>query len=328
MKAAVSVEPRSLQVRDVPTPVLEPNDVLVKVYYAGICGTDLHIFHGTSSNVAYPVVQGHEFSGEVAAVGSGVQDVAVGARVVAEGRAGTGFSRDGAFAEYLSVPKDMLHVLSPAVDMLDATLIDPLACAVHAVEQAQLSPTDRLVIVGQGSSGLCMLQAARAMVGCPVAVVDRRHERLALSQRFGAEVAVSATERESLTEWAGPSGIDCVIDATGNAEAIDLALSLVRRDGRIVVYGVFGRRIEFDIDQIVYKQISMRGAVGSHGTWQQAIHLLEHRKVDLQPIITRSVPLQQLGDALRELENGSRDIKVVVQPWPSDPQARSRGPIA
>lgn len=314
MKAAVSVEPRSLQVRDVPTPVLQPDDVLVKVHYAGICGTDLHIFHGTSANVTYPVVQGHEFSGEVAAVGSGVQDVAVGARVVAEGRAGTGFSRDGAFAEYLSVPKDLLHVLPRDVDMLDATLIDPLACAVHAVEQAQLSPTDHLVIVGQGSSGLCMLQAARAIVGCPVAVVDRRHERLALSQRFGAELAVSASDQVSLTEWAGLSGVDCVIDATGNADALDLALSLVRRDGRIVVYGVFGSRISFDIDQVVYKQINMRGAVGSRGTWQQAIQLLERRKVDLQPIVTRSVRLPQLADALRELEDGSRDIKVVVQP--------------
>jgi L-iditol 2-dehydrogenase len=314
MRAAVSVEPRSLEIREVPTPALESNDVLVKVHYAGICGTDLHIFHGTSANVSYPVIQGHEFSGEVAAIGSGVQDVAVGARVVGEGRAGTGFRRDGAFAEYLSIPKDMLHVLPRDVDMLDATLIDPLACAIHAVLQAQLSPSDHLVIVGQGSSGLCMLQAARALVGCPVAVVDRREERLALSRRFGAQLAISATEQASLPDWAGPSGIDCVIDATGNTDAIDLALHLVHRDGRIVVYGVFGTRIQFDIDQVVYKQITMRGAVGSQGTWKQAIDLLEHRRVDLQPIVTCTVPLAQLGDALGKLEDGSREIKVVVQP--------------
>jgi 2-desacetyl-2-hydroxyethyl bacteriochlorophyllide A dehydrogenase len=316
MRAAVSVEPDSLELRDVPTPTLEPDDVLVKIHYAGICGTDLHVFHGTSANVHYPVIQGHEFAGEVVALGSGVQTVPIGARVVGEGRAGTGFRRDGAFAEYLSIPKEMLHILPSGIEMLEATLVDPLACAVHAVHRAQLSASDHLVIIGQGSSGLCMLQAARALVGCPIAVVDRREERLALSRRFGAELAVSsATDaRVALTEWADPSAIDCVIDATGNAEAIDLALGLVRRDGRVVVYGVFGSRIDFDIDQVVYKQIEMRGAVGSQGCWPQAIDLLEHRQVDLEPIITRTVPLALVGDALGELADGSRDIKVVVQP--------------
>jgi L-iditol 2-dehydrogenase len=319
VKAAVSIEPRRLEVREVPMPSLAADEVLVKVHYAGICGTDLHIFHGTSANVTYPVIQGHEFAGEVAEVGSGVRDVHVGARVVAEGRAGTGFRRDGAFAEYLSVPGDMLHVLAPGVDLFEATLIDPLACAINAVRQARLSSGEHLVIIGQGSSGLCMLQAARATIGCPIAVVDRREERLALSRRFGAELALEAGHADTdpllmLSDWAGPAGIDCVIDATGNQEAINLALHLVRRDGRVVVYGVFGKRIEFDIDQVVYKQIAMTGAVGSSGCWEEAIQLVQQRRVELAPIVTRRVSLHSLAETFVNLENGSPEIKTVVQP--------------
>jgi L-iditol 2-dehydrogenase len=317
VKAAVSIEPRRLEVREVPVPSLAADDILVKVDYAGICGTDLHIFHGTAPNATYPVIQGHEFAGEVADVGSGVRDVHIGARVVAEGRAGTGFRRDGAFAEYLSVPCEMLHALAPDVDLFEATLVDPLACAINAVRQARLSSSEHLVIVGQGSSGLWMVQAARALVGCPIAVVDRHAERLALSRRFGAELAFDASQQDpllALSDWAGPSGIDCVIDATGDQDAINLALGVVRRDGRVVVYGVFGKPIQFDIDQVVYKQIGMTGAVGSSGCWPEAIQLVQQRRVELAPIVTRTVSLGSLAETFADLEHGSPEIKVVVQP--------------
>jgi L-iditol 2-dehydrogenase len=317
VRAAVTLEPRSLDVRDLPIPALGPDDVLVKVRYAGICATDLHIFHGTSANVAYPVVQGHEFAGEVADLGPRVGDVPVGARVVAEGRAGTGFRRDGAFAEYLSIPRDMVHVLAPDADLFEATLVDPLACAINAVRRAGLSPRDHLVIVGQGSSGLCMLQAAKAMVGCPIAVVDRREERLALSRRFGAQLAIDPEQTNplvALNEWAGSSGVDCAIDATGDQRAMNLTLEVVCRNGRVVVYGVFGKQIEFDIDQVVYKQINMTGAVGSMGCWEEAIRLVELGKVELSPIVSLTVPLSSLAETFFDLENGTSEIKVVVQP--------------
>jgi 2-desacetyl-2-hydroxyethyl bacteriochlorophyllide A dehydrogenase len=320
MRAAVTLEPRTLNVRQSPEPAVEPDEVLVKVAYAGICGTDLHIFHGTSAGVTYPIIQGHEFSGEVAAVGAHVNDVAVGAPVVAEGRAGTGFRRDGAFAEYLSVPREMLHVLPSDIDLFQATLVDPLACAINAVRRAQLKPTDHLVIVGQGSSGLCMLQSARALVGCAVAVVDQRPERLRLSERFGASLVVDPARTEpsaALANWAGEAGVDCVIDATGNADAVDLELRVVRRDGRIVVYGVFGQPIQFNIDQVVYKQVTLAGAVGSGGCWSEAIRLVAEHKVELSPIISRTVRLEDLGEALEALEAGRSDIKIVVEPGSS-----------
>lgn len=317
MNAAVIPAPGSISICVEPVPALAPDDVLIKVHYAGICGTDLHLLHGSARNASYPLIPGHEFSGEVVAVGESVRDVPVGVPVVAEGRAGTGFRRAGAFAEYVSVPREMLHTLPSGVDLLEAALVDPLACAINAVNQGRLMSRDRVVIVGQGSSGLCMLQAARAMIGCDVAVADPREERLALSRQLGAALAVNprATDASAtLREWAGPGGVDVILEATGQESGIDLALGLVRRDSRIVVYGVHGQRISFEIDQVVYNQVEMIGAVGSRGCWPRAVELLARRQVDLRSIISRVVPLQRLPEALRSLDAGEGAIKIVVAP--------------
>jgi 2-desacetyl-2-hydroxyethyl bacteriochlorophyllide A dehydrogenase len=317
MMAAVIAEPGSLAVQKIP--VFEPtaDEVQIKVRYTGICGTDLHLFRGSARNAVYPLVPGHEFSGEVVAIGAEVQDIPLGSRVVAEGRAGTGFRRAGAYAEYVSVPREMVHVLPPGLDLEEAALIDPLACALNAVNQAQLTNRDHVVIVGQGSSGLCMLQAALATAGCPVATVDYREDRLALSRELGASLTVNPRAADAvavLREWAGSAGIDCVLEATGNEAAIDLALRLPRRNGRVVTYGVFGRRISVEIDQIVYNQLHLVGAVGSPGCWPRAIELLAQGRVRLRPLITHEVPLCDLAEAFEMLERGNDAIKVVVIP--------------
>lgn len=317
MTAAVIAEPGSLAIQQIP--VFEPTDgdVLIKVRYTGICGTDLHLFRGRARNAVYPLVPGHEFSGEVAAVGASVSDIPLGAPVVAEGRAGTGFRRAGAYAEYVAVPREMVHLLPPNLDLEEAALIDPLACALNAVNQAQLASRDHVVIIGQGSSGLCMLQAALATAGCLVATVDYREDRLALSRALGASFTVNPGTADAaalLREWAGSDGIDCVLEATGDERAIDLALRLPRRNGRVVTYGVFGQRISVEIDQVVYNQLHLIGAVGSPGCWPRAIELLAGGKVKLRPLITHEVPLRDLGGAFEMIERGGDAIKVVVIP--------------
>lgn len=317
MLAAVVAEPGSLAIQTVPVPESTADDVLIKVRYTGICGTDLHLFRGRARNAVYPLIPGHEFSGEVVAVGPGATDIPIGSMVVAEGRAGTGFRRAGAYAEYVSVPREMVHVLPPGLDLEEAALIDPLACAINAVNQAQLSSRDHLVIIGQGSSGLCMLQAAVATAGCRVATVDYREDRLALSRELGASFTVNPRAGDAaaaLREWAGSEGIDCVLEATGNEAAIDLALRLPRRNGRVVTYGVFGQRISVEIDQVVYNQLHLVGAVGSPGCWPRAIELLTRKQVRLRPMITHEISLPNLAEAFEMLEQGSDAIKVVVRP--------------
>ena len=320
MEAAVIPSPGSVQVQLVNVPVPGDVEVLIQVRFTGICGTDLHLLRGRARNAVYPLIPGHEFSGEVVATGVAAADIPLGTRVVAEGRAGTGFRRAGAFAEYVTVPREMVHVLPPGFDLEEAALVDPLACAIHAVDQARLSPNERVVIIGQGSSGLCMLQAARALVGCEVAVVDLREDRLALSRQFGASLALNPLTADALAtlkEWAGQDGVACVLEATGQESALEMAFRLPRRDGRIVVYGIAGQRSSVDIDQIVYNQLNVVGAVGSPGCWPRAIELLAQRKVNLHPMITRVMPLHALPDAFALLESGAGAIKVVIVPHDS-----------
>ncbi len=316
MMAAVMPRPNEIELQTVPLPALDPGDVLIRVHACGICGTDLHLFHGDSRGAAYPLIAGHELAGEVVAVGSQADPAHLGARVVAEGRAGTGFRRAGAYAEYVSVPQEMLHVLAPDVDMVEAALIDPLACAVHAVNRAELSASDKAVVIGQGSSGLCMLQAARAMIGCEMGAVDHHEENLALSRRFGAVFTANPNSEDAaaaIKAWTLGKGADCVLEATGREEAVNLALQAVRRNGRIVIYGVFGQPVTVNLDSLMYGQVHMVGAVGSPGTYNKAVELLSNRQVELRPIVGRVMPLSQLPEALRMLEE-RLVYKVVIVP--------------
>lgn len=318
MKAAVMPEPERLVVQTVPVPRLEGDDVLIRVRACGICGTDLHLYHGHTRNPVYPLIMGHELAGEIAAVGPDAAEVPIGARVVAEGRAGTGFRRAGAYAEYVSVPKTMLHYLAPEVDFIEAALVDPLACAVNAVNQAGSLPAgSKVVVIGQGSSGLCMTQAVQALRGCQVAAVDHHDERLALSRQFGAVLTVNPKEADAaaaIAEWTEGKGADCVLEATGRESAVDLATQIVRRGGTVVVYGVFSGPITFDIRRLMYNQLKMVGATGSPGCYPTAVELLERHQVDLRSIVTRVMPLDALPEAFDLLERHREVVKVVIAP--------------
>ena len=317
MAAAVLVEPERLELQTVPVPDLAGNDVLIRVRAAGICGTDLHVFRDRRPHRVHPMIMGHEFAGEVVAFGPGVSNVQAGARVVAEGRAGTGFRRPGAYAEYVSVPGEMVHLLPPTVELLDAALVDPLACAIRAVDRARLSPGARVAVIGQGSSGLCMVQAARALMGCEVAAIDHHDERLALSQRFGATLTVnprSADAAAALAEWTGGKGVDCVLEATGRESGIALALRIVRREGTVVAYGVFGQPVPVDLDRIMGAEITVVGSCASVGCWPRAIELLASGAADLRSIISRVMPLRSLPEAFALLEQHREVVKVVITP--------------
>lgn len=316
MMAAVMPRPNEVEIGKVPVPRLAPRDVMILVHACGICSTDLHILHGQAREARYPLIAGHELAGQVVAVGAQAEDVPVGAHVVAEGRAGTGFRRDGAYAEYVSVPKEMLHTVDSETDMIEAALIDPLACAVNAINQAELRTTDRAAVIGQGSSGLCILQAARAMVGCELVAIDHHDENLALSRRFGASLTINPKTVDALDTtmaWTQRRGLDCVLEATGRESAVNLALQIARSQGRIVIYGVFGQRVTLDLDTLMYEQIQMIGACGSHGTYAKAVELLSEGKVDLRSIVSRVMPLSQLPEAFQLLEE-RQVFKVVIVP--------------
>jgi L-iditol 2-dehydrogenase len=315
MRAAVIDQPGALALRDIEIPTVSGDEVLVKVSACGVCATDLHIFQGDVPSVAFPIVPGHEAVGMVAGVGPDVGDLSVGQRAVVEGKAGTGFTRNGAYAEYLTVPRSQIIPLADHVDAVDATLIDPLACAINAVNRAEVQGEQQVVVVGMGSSGLCTLAALKALTSARVAVVDRHDDKLEIARQFGAELTLHSGRDdvlERIKEWTGSDGAERVIEVTGKAEAARLALSLLTRRGRLVVYGVFDGPVEIDLSSITFREAEVVGAVGSPGTYELATELVSSGRVNLRPIVSRTISLGEVPDLFSGPALAKTERKVVV----------------
>jgi len=315
MNAVVIDRPGAIALRRVEIPAAQGDDVLVRVEACGVCGTDFHIFGGHVPDVTFPIIAGHEAVGTVVATGELVEDDLVGLRVVVEGKAGTGFTRDGAYAEYLTVPRSQVTPVPDNLDAVDATLIDPLACAIHAVHRANVGDGARVVVVGQGSSGLCVLQALKALTTAQVAVVDRHDDRLELARQFGADLALHS-ERDDvparIRDWTGGELADRAIEVTGKAGGAQIALSTVRPEGRMVVYGVFDGLVPLDLTAVTLGEIEIAGAVGSPGTYPLAVELAGAGRVNLTPIISRIISLDEIPSFFAPSGDGAAERKAVV----------------
>jgi 2-desacetyl-2-hydroxyethyl bacteriochlorophyllide A dehydrogenase len=316
MMAAVMPRPNDLRIQRIPVPAVGDDEVLLRVAACGVCTTDIHLYRGEWKEATFPLIAGHEFAGEVVAVGESVKDVPLGALAVAEGSSVIGFHRPGGYAEYLAVPVSGIVVVPSNVDAIEAALVDPLACGVHMVSRAAASASDKVVVIGQGSSGLCILQAMRALVGCELAAVDNHDENLALSSRFGAALTANPKKCDAVAtirELTRGKGADCVIEVTGRESAVDLAVQMARFDGRVVIYGIFGKRIGIDVDRVMGNQLNLVGAVGNTGCYPKAVELLAQKKAEVRPIVSRIMPLSALAQAWDLLERRLAS-KIVIVP--------------
>src|SRR6266487_4466112 len=261
MRAVVIDAPGSIRVDSVPDPTPRPDEVLVRVSACGICGTDLHIIDGDSPLARYPLIPGHEFAGEVVALGSdiaqrnGGANITVGSRVAIEPNLYCGYCEfcrtghenlclnysalgvtvNGGFAEYVTVPASKAYVLPENLSFQEAALIEPVSCAVHGMHSLNPKSGDTFLIVGAGTMGLLLLQLAVRGGASRVAVLDLNTQRLARAEQLGAHR--TQTDIHKLLEEE-PLGFDCVIDVTGVARAMEGAFAAVKRGGKFMVFGV------------------------------------------------------------------------------------------
>jgi L-iditol 2-dehydrogenase len=326
--------------REVPVPQPGPGQVLLAVRAAGICGTDLHIFHDEYATQP-PVVLGHELAGEVAATGDGVTAVAPGDRVTTETyfhlcgqcrfcrggqpnlcpeRRSIGSGVNGGFAPYVVVPGWNLHRLPEGLSFQEAALTEPLACVVHgALELPKVTAGDVAVIAGPGAIGLLTLQAVRA-AGAAVVVLgtpaDRR--RLALAKELGALRTIDVAVEDPapiIREVTGGWGADIVLECSGaGAAALDL-LTHVRRGGQYAQIGLFGKPVAWDLDQVCMKELRVTGSNASvPSAWRTALRLLANGSVRTAPLISDVYPLAEWSDAFQRFER-REGIKLLLDPW-------------
>ncbi len=312
-----------------PEPVVRPGHVVLEVAGAGICGTDLHIWDDEFPSEP-PVTMGHELSGVVREVGEGVDGWAAGDRVVSEtyfstcgscrwcasgrlnlcaDRRSIGSREDGAFAARVLVPARGVHRIPDWLDGHAASLAEPLACVCNCLlDPPVVTEGDRVLVVGPGPVGLLAAQAARASGGdVHVRGTERDEARLAKARELGFETS-TPSDKVSL----GDFGV--VVECSGSASGIGLALESAARAGRVVQIGLAGKPVAIPFDLVCYRELTITsGNASTPQSWRRALELIERRAVELEPLVTEVVQLLEWERAFQATRRGT-GIKFVLDP--------------
>ncbi|MFF4910124.1 zinc-dependent alcohol dehydrogenase family protein [Streptomyces sp. NPDC001260] len=329
MKAAVIEAPGQVTVTTVPDPTPGPREVVVDVAACGLCGTDLHILQGEFAPTL-PVIPGHEFAGEVVGLGSEVTELALGDRVAVDPslycnecrycRAGRnnlcdrwqaiGVTVAGGAAEYAVAPVANCVRLPDHVDVQDAALIEPLSCAVRGYDVLNSRLGAHVLIYGSGTMGLMMLELAKRTGAASVDVVDLNPERLATAEKLGCSQAARSAD-----ELGRPTGWDVVVDATGNAAAIQDGLERVAKAGTFLQFGVSDYATTATISpyRIYNQEITITGSMAVLHSYERAAELFATGVLDPQVFISHRLPLTQYPQALDQFAAG-QGRKIVVLP--------------
>ena len=339
MQAVVNFERRkgAVELRQVPEPTIGDGEVLLRVRAVGVCGSNLHQWTADHSwPVNYPVILGHEFGGVIEKVGSGVRGFRSGDRVVSEtaavidpdspmsrrglynldsSRKGFGYGVDGAMTHFVRVPGRCLHPIPDHLPFEKAALTEPCCVAYNAVvNNGDVKPGSRIVVLGPGPIGILCAAMAR-LGGADVAVVglERDRARLDAAKAYGCDVLIG----EEVNGWAAHGdglGVDGVVDAAGVSAALKTALDIVRPTGWISKVGWGPQPLDFSLDPLVAKNITLRGSF-SHNwpIWERVIELLASGRLDVAPIIGGVWELGRWHEAFETMHSG-RIVKAVLKP--------------
>jgi len=326
-----------LWMEEVPVPEVGPNDVLIRVRKAAICGTDIHIYNWdewSQKTVPVPITVGHELTGEVARLGSAVTGFTKGERVSAEGHitcghcrncragkrhlcrntVGIGVHRDGAFAEYVSMPAVNVFKVPQGVPDEVAAFFDPLGNAVHTALSFDLVGED-VLITGAGPIG-CMAAAISRHVGARyVVVTDVNDYRLELAKKLGATRAVNvqhSTLREVMGDLGMTEGFDVGMEMSGNGEALRSMLGVMNHGGRVAVLGIPSKEVSIDWNQVIFKGLVLKGIYGREmfETWYKMAAMLTSG-LDVSPVLTHRFPAEKFQEAFDAMKTGQSG-KVVL----------------
>jgi L-iditol 2-dehydrogenase len=323
MRALVFAAPGQAGVADVEDVKPGPGEVVVASRVVGVCHSDLELLAGRYIiPIRYPITPGHEWSGQVADVGAGVEGFMPGDPVVGEcvvgpgGRDHFGFSISGAAAERFTVRAEWLHKIPAHLTFTQGALVEPFSVAYAAVRTGAIDPSDRVAVLGGGPIGLL---SAMAAVGrnASVTLIEPRPDRRAKGLELGVSHAVDpgagdlAAQARELT---GGQLFDVVIESAGHPEAMAQALTIAASHGRIVYVGIdVGGKVPAELGLIQAKSLRIQGIVGSAGIWPQAIRFLGSGVIDPTPIVTARYPLDAGVDALSAASLGSGNIKVHIE---------------
>jgi L-iditol 2-dehydrogenase len=323
MKALVFEQPRRAVVRELDIPTIAVDEVLVRSRNVGICHSDFELYEGRYIiPVAYPIIPGHEWSGEVAEVGGAVTTLRAGDRVVGEcvvnnGDDHFGFSISGADAEYFVAKASWLHRIPDELSFSQGAFVEPFSVAYSAaVAAGGIDASDDVAVIGGGPIGLLCTLAAATMGGSVTLIEPQAHRR-ALGLEIGARHAIDPTAgdpSEQTAEATGGRGFGVVIEAAGVPAAMASAFPIAALGARVVFVGIdVGGTAAVEIGLVQSKALHVRGIIGSAGMWPRTIRFMATSGVDPAPLLTATFPLGEGTAALEAARDTSRNVKVQIE---------------
>lgn len=321
MKAVQFLDIDKLTLADVDVPRIGADEVLVALRSVGICHSDFELLEGRYIiPFGYPIVPGHEWSGQIAEVGRDVTGFAPGDRVVGEcviGQEHFGFSISGAAAEYFVARPEWLHKVPDELTDSQAALVEPFSCAYFAAMRAyNVNASDLVVVFGAGPIGLSCVAVA-ATLGARVLAAEPDRTRANLARELGADEVLDPTSDsfvEQVLEHSGGRGADVVMEASGRPEAMAATLEVAGFNGRLVNIGIdVGRSATAKLGLIQSKQLQIRGTIGSPGVWPETLRFLARTGLDLTPMITSRYSLDQAPDAYAAARRTGENVKVHIE---------------
>ncbi|RFA10770.1 alcohol dehydrogenase [Subtercola boreus] len=307
------------EVVDLDVPALADDEVLVAARRVGVCHSDIDLLEGRYIiPFSYPLIPGHEWSGEVAAVGSRVTSFAVGDRVVGECVIGAdhfGFSISGAAAEYFVAKPSWLHRLPDELSFADGALVEPFSVAYYALRRVgNVDASDTLVVLGAGPIGLAVTAAASAL-GAQVIVVEPAEGRRAIAVQLGAASAVHPdAASDAVLALSAGRGADVVVECSGRPEVMAQALELAGFRARVAYIGIdVGRLANARLGLIQSKELTITGSIGSPGVWPETLRFLAGARIDLSPLITQVFAADEALAALAAAHNPATTIKAHIE---------------
>lgn len=337
MKAAVYHGPGDLRVEEVPVRKLKDNEVKIQVKYCGICGTDIHIFHGDGGccDVTPPLVPEHEFSGVVAEVGAGVKTVKVGDRVTGDpndmcgecyfckngmqhfckNNIGIGTTVDGGFAEYVIMREKQVYKVSDELSFIEAAMAEPISCCLHGIDLCNIKAGDTVLVMGGGPIGMIMMQLAKNAGASKVIMSEPVEEKREQALKLGATKTIDPLHEDVeavLAEYC--ENVNVVIECVGNVHTQADAVRFAGKGATIMYFGLAAPEESFPIrpDDIFKKELHITSSYINPYSFERAIQILESGTVELESLITNVVPLDDIADVFTKPEY-RRTGKVMIQ---------------
>lgn len=335
MKAVVFESPNQTKIIDVPDPVIKENEVLIKVKASGVCGTDVHIYEGDFIGT-YPIIPGHEFSGEIIEVGKDVKSVKPGDKVAVDpcifcrkcsfcrenqenfcrALKAYGVHLNGGFAEMASIKEENIYLIDD-LSYIEGAFVEPVGCCIHGIKQVNINIGDHVLIFGSGPIGLILMQLCKNYGSASVTVVDVFSDKLELAKKLGAtNTVISDNNLAENLRNINEEGFQVVIDATGSPSVVQGMFNYVRDKGRLLFFGVCPQKSKIEISpyEVYKRELKIFGTFSLLHTAIPAINMIREKKINVEDLVSHYFSLDNFFTALNMMLNRSGSMKIIIEP--------------